>query len=393
MNISIEEYRSELSSFLSFLDAEKKKCFGIQMNQDADDCVDFAPFLKHTINNLGDPFLGKGGHLQTFKYERELVGIMSKLLHLNPAEAWGYYTSGSSISNLQAIHLAVEKLGSNVTLVTSKDAHNSICKAGSITRVKAFKEIATTKNGELCIESLGDFLKTTKKDERFIFCFCSGTVSKGAYDPIRSIIETIQECGILQDNYYLHLDAALGGMITPFISNPLLQLDFSIPQLDSLSVSFHKRLGIPVPGSLFLIRKSSFNFDRSTPFVEDYRSLDTTIAGSRDGITPFITLMKLRKLGFQELVLRTQKALEKAAWLAAELRHLGITTIHNEYAPCVYFEAPSDALIKEYHLPLYEQEDGSRFTHIFTMEHVSIEGLECFIDKAGFRTEVLKRIG
>lgn len=392
MNITIEEYHNELTSFLSFLDTEKKKCFGIQMNQDADDCVDFAPFLRHTINNLGDPFLGKGGHLQTFKYERKLVGIMANLLHLNPMEAWGYYTSGSSISNLQAIHLAVEKLGSNVTLVTSKDAHNSICKAGSITRVKAFKEIETTGNGELCADALRDFLQTTEKNQRFIFCFCSGTVSKGAYDPVKTLIKIIQECGIRSENYYLHLDAALGGMITPFLSNPSLHLDFSIPEVDSLSVSFHKRLGIPVPGSLFLIRKSSFNFASSTPFVEDYRSLDTTIAGSRDGITPFITLMKLRKLGFKELVSRTQKAIEKATWLAKELRQLGITTIHNDHSPCVYFEAPSEAIIKEYHLPLYEQKDGSRFTHIFTMEHVSIEGLKCFLESAGFRTEVLKRI-
>ncbi|WP_340064937.1 pyridoxal-dependent decarboxylase [Ascidiimonas aurantiaca] len=381
MKITKEAYHEELNSFLSYLNNEKSKCLGIQINQDADDCLDFAPFLKHTLNNLGDPFSGKGGHLETFKYERELVSLMAGLLHLSPQNSWGYYTGGSSVSNLQAVHLGVKKLSQDVTLVTSVGAHNSICKAGAITRVKAFKEIETTENGDIDTNAFSHFLESRNNNEKFIFCFCSGTVAKGAYDNVPELIRILKEKGIKADNCFIHLDAALGGMITPFLENTPLKLDFSIPEIDSLSVSFHKRLGIPVPGSLFLLRKSSFDFSQSAPFIEDYKSHDTTVPGSRDGLSPFITLMKLKKIGYEGMADRTEKVLKKATSFANRLQEEGIKVIKNPYSPCVYFEAPDDNILKEYHLPLYLHKDGFRYTHIFTMEHVTEEALEVFLSR------------
>jgi len=381
MDYSLEEYNKELDSFLSFLNTERKKCFGIQINQQVDDCIDFSSFLTHTLNNLGDPFVGKGGHLQTFNYERMLVLHMANLLGLSEEDAWGYYTSGSTISNLQAIHFAGMKLGDDVTLVTSKAAHNSIPKAACITRIKKFTKIDVNEKGQMDVGKFFDFIKNKSKSKKFIFCFCSGTVAKGAYDNVKILIDAIKNAGIPRENYFIHLDAALGGLITPFLNESAnLQLDFRIPEIDSLSVSFHKRLGVPIPGSLFLLRKSSFDIYNAFPFIEDYRSLDTTIPGSRDGLSPFITLMKLKKIGFEEMQDRTNTVIEKAKWLAEQTTQMGLHTIHNKYSPCVYFEAPSNQLINEYHLPLYETSEGKRYTHVFTMEHVNKLEMNYFLN-------------
>ncbi len=380
MQISQKEYQNELDTFLSYLNLEKKKCFGIQMNQENQDCLDFAPFLQHTLNNLGDPFCGEGGHLETFKYERELVRTVAEILQLPSEDVWGYYTSGSSISNLQAIHLGAKKMGENIVLVTSEDAHNSITKAADITRVKKTVQLKTNRNGQIDPEEFSEFLMNTDTSQNFIFCFCSGTVSKGAYDDVELLLSIIKK-HIAKEQYFIHLDAALGGMITPFLEGRPLKLDFGIPEIDSLSVSFHKRVGIPVPGSLFLMRRSSLYACHANSYIEDYASYDTTIPGSRDGLTPFITLMKLKKFGIQGMVERTKEVLQKAKWFHEQLMKHNIDAIRNDFSPCVYFEVSSPKILKEYHMPVYRKKNGKIYTHIFTMEHVCKKELTKLIDK------------
>ncbi|MCK8522356.1 pyridoxal-dependent decarboxylase [Aquimarina sp. D1M17] len=380
MQISQREYQNELDTFLSYLNFEKKKCFGIQMNQENQDCLDFAPFLEHTLNNLGDPFCGEGGHLETFKYERELVRIVSEILQLNAEDVWGYYTSGSSISNLQGVHLGLRKMGENTILVTSEDAHNSITKAAYITRVKQIVQLPTNNEGQIDPDALSEFLSNTDRSQNFVFCFCSGTVSKGAYDDVELLVSVIDQY-ITKEQYYVHLDAALGGMITPFLEGRPLKLDFSVPEIDSLSVSFHKRVGIPVPGSLFLMRRSSLMTCNANSYVEDYASFDTTIPGSRDGLTPFITLMKLKKIGIQGMVDRTENVLQKAKWFHERLLSYDIKSLRNDFSPCVYFEVSSPDMLKEFHMPTYRKSDGKIYTHIFTMEHVCQNELNNLLNK------------
>lgn len=376
------DYSSEIESFYNSLNETRKKCFGLQINQKTDDCIDFAPFLRHTLNNVGDPFTGKGGHLQTFKYECELVYLMAKKLHLDPKNVWGYFLSGSSLSNLHAIHVAGKKLGDDITLVTSEDAHNSVTKAANITRINKVVLLKTNEQGQIDVPLFREFLEKVNRNEKFVFCFCSGSVSKGAYDDVEALVQAIKEAGLPREKYYIHLDAALGGMITPFLPDQPLKLDFRIPEIESACVSFHKRLGIPLPGSLFLMRKNTFDACKAAEYIEDYESYDTTIPGSRDGLSPFITLMKMKKYGHEGLVERTKQVLDKANWFHRKLQAKGIYTIKNEYSPCIYFEAPNtNELLKEYHLPLYVKKNGQRFTHIFTMEHVDYKSLQLFIDK------------
>ncbi len=294
-----KNYSSELKECMHYFNHEKENCFGIQMNQETADCIDFSPLLQHTLNNLGDPFLGKGTHLDTFKYERKLVRLMSNYLHLDSSsDAWGYYTSGSSISNLQAMYIAKNKLGDNTILITSEDAHNSITKAANITGIKEIILLKTNQKGEIDLHDFYNKL-SQNKNKRITFFFTSGTVSKGAYDDVFQLVEIIKSFHI--EDYYIHLDAALGGLITPFLKDKKYHyLDFSIPEINSITVSFHKRLGIPIPGSIFLLNKSKYDPYKNAKYVEDYSSFDITIPGSRDGFSPLVSYLKLIKVGHDE---------------------------------------------------------------------------------------------
>ena len=46
-----------------------------------------------------------------------------------------------------------------------------------------------------------------------------GTTFKGAIDDLDVILEILKECGYSQDRFYIHCDAALCGLMTPFINN------------------------------------------------------------------------------------------------------------------------------------------------------------------------------
>jgi len=373
-----EQLVSEVQRLYQHLEAEKAKCFGIQINQDVNDSQLFAPLLSHNLNNLGDPFTGTGGHLVTFEYEQELVRLVASLLHLNSEDAWGYFTSGSTISNIHGVHLGMKRFADPV-LVISEDAHNSFLKAAEITRCKHVIQIKTNRRGEMSVNDFADKIKRSSA-RNFLIVLCSGTVNKGAYDNADELLGALNVLGIDKERYYLHIDAALGGMITPFLESHPINLDFSLPQADSLAVSFHKRVGIPVPGSLFIARRQTLNSLPECNYAEHYSSYDTTIAGSRDGLTPFITLMKMKLLGYQGLVKQTRVVLDRAAWCVDLMQKNGVAAWHNRHSPCVVLPAPSRKLLDEYHLPLYKSPDGD-YTHVFTMEHVTEQRLTLFVEK------------
>uniref|UniRef100_A0A3Q7JBS5 Uncharacterized protein n=1 Tax=Solanum lycopersicum TaxID=4081 RepID=A0A3Q7JBS5_SOLLC len=57
------------------------------------------------------------------------------------------------------------------------------------------------------------------KDKPAIINVTIGTTFKGAIDVVDVILETLKECGYSQDRFYIHFDAALCGLMTPFVNN------------------------------------------------------------------------------------------------------------------------------------------------------------------------------
>ena len=118
-----------------------------------------------------------------------------------------------------------------------------------------------------------------------------GTTMKEGIDDIPKIRSMFREMAIPRS--YIHCDAALDGMILPFIEGAP-QWDFAAG-IDSLAISGHKFIGSPIPCGIALAKKS--NVDRIARSIEYVGTLDTTVTGSRNGITPIFLWYAIQRYG------------------------------------------------------------------------------------------------
>jgi len=123
------------------------------------------------------------------------------------------------------------------------------------------------------------------------------TTMFGSVDNIDPVIVVLNE---FYFDYKIHIDAAFGGFIYPF-TNPDNPLNFSHPQINSITIDGHKMLQAPYGTGVFLIRKGwmSYTSSSSSKYVS---GLDSTLCGSRSGanaIAVWIILMVMAVLAGQ----------------------------------------------------------------------------------------------
>ena len=116
---------------------------------------------------------------------------------------------------------------------------------------------------------------------------------------------------------YIHSDAALDGAFAAFLE-PRPHYDFA-DGADSVAISGHKFIGAPIPCGVVVARKR--NVQRIAHAIDYIGSLDTTITGSRNGITPVMLWKRIRELGVDGLRERIDRSLENAAYLERGSRH------------------------------------------------------------------------
>jgi histidine decarboxylase len=187
-----------------------------------------------------------------------------------------------------------------------------------------------------------------------------GSTMKGASDDLAKIRSILADLAIADG--YIHADAALSGMILPFVENPQ-PWDFE-DGADSISISGHKLLGCPLPCGVVLARRK--NVDRIARSIEYVGALDTTIAGSRSGITPLMLWFRLRFLGRAGIEEIVRQSLRLADHAIARLKAQGIDAWRHENSITVVFPRPPDTLMKKW---IIAPKKG--IGHIITLPHVT----------------------
>lgn len=353
-----------LQHFFTSIKTRSEQFLGYPVSRDFD-YRDLLQFFAFPLNNLGDPFQKCTWKVDSRQYEQEVVSFIAGLFRADAGDFWGYVTNGGSEGNLYGLYLARELYPQGIVYF-SADTHYSVRKNLHLLKMTNIR-VNSQDSGEIEYENLREHLLANNDRPAIIFANI-GTTMTEAKDNIRTITTILKETGIT--HHYIHSDAALCGGIAPFIT-PRIPFDFA-DGADSISVSGHKSFGSPIPCGVVIVRKN--NVGRIARSIEYIGSLDSTISGSRNGLTPLILWYAIRSLGLKGLQKRVDQSLSMAEYVLEKLRDIGIPAWRNPHAITIVFPEVSSYLIEKYQLATAEGR-----THLVAMPHISKSLVDCFL--------------
>ena len=359
------ESQSDTQETLDRLLAEIQTAAGQQVGYPANQNFDYTPllpFLKYSLNNVGDPFHDSNYWSNTHGIEREVITRFASLMRLDPDEAWGYVTSGGTESNLYGLYLAREMYPNGI-FYFSEETHYSVLKNLRVLNAR-YVMIKRQEDGEIDYQDLHDMIQV-HRDRPALIIANIGTTMRGAIDNIERIRGILRDLQVVDS--YIHADAALSGMILPFVEEPQpFGFDAGI---DSIAVSGHKLIGAPLPCGVILTHKT--NVERVGRTIELVGIQDTTLSGSRNGLTPLMLWYALRQYGDEGFRKLVEGMLDTAAYAVEEFNRHGITAWRHRNSVTVVFTRPAPEVFKKWQIAPQGQ-----VAHIIAMPHVTREQVD-----------------
>jgi len=317
------------------------------------DYSEIYPILKYSINNLGDPF-GLKNAFSTHEFEKEVIDWFLSLYSKNK-QGWGYVTSGGTEGNLFGLWNAREKL-KNPILYFSTSAHFSIQKIARMLNLE-YKIVQSTPQGEMDYDDLNKSI-IEKRDA--IIVATLGTTMTSSIDNVIFISNILKAKNITS---YIHADAAIDGMILPFIqSNIAHQFEDGI---ESIAISGHKVIGSPMPCGVVLCKKNYISDHTEIDYV---RNTDPTITTSRNGVTPVIlwyALYKYGKKGFTELI---SNCIKNAELFCSLLNQNNIKAWRFDHSITIVLDKLPSAITTKWHAP-----SNDKYTALFALPKLTSE--------------------
>ncbi len=282
--------------------------------------------------NLNDPKLFKN----TYMLERECISWLSNLFH---GSGYGFLTYGGSESNITALYILREYTGGEV-VVAPASAHVSIRKACKLLKLRL---VESPLNDRFTpdINALCDLIA---KHEAKLACvvMTAGTTDLGIVEPVDRLISSC--CDF---RYLVHVDAAYGGLIAPFINDlsPNMPVfDFRLSNVCSITVDLHKVVA-PIPCSALLLR--SKDLEELAYFNAPYMPLgfQRTLLGTRCGGIAAAAWAAIKVLGINGFKELAMDLVRRARYLSSKLRALGVEVIKDPELPIVTFKVPNRELV------------------------------------------------
>ncbi|XP_011082256.2 LOW QUALITY PROTEIN: serine decarboxylase-like [Sesamum indicum] len=358
---TVTEFQEHLRERVSYY-------LGYPANHNCEHYLALSTLLQFNINNVGDPFKESDHGLHSKKFEVGVLDWFAQLWGIDKDEYWGYVTNGGTEGNLHGILMGRELLPNGI-LYTSQESHYSMFKIARMYRMDC-ETIASLATGKMDCNDLRDKL-LINKDRPAIININIGTTFKGATDDLDLVVQTLEDCGFSRDQFYIHCDAAISGFVVPFLKQAP-KFTFKKP-IGSVSISGHKFLGCPMPCGVLLTRKRYI--DILSTSIEYIATVDTTIAGSRNGHSPIFLWYVLNIKGQKGLEEDVEKCLINSRYLRDRLKKAGINSMLNEMSITVVFERPPDSeFIRHWQLQCL-----GNMAHVVIMPHVTVEMLDHFL--------------
>ncbi len=334
----------------------------------------------------------------------------------------------------------------------SEDTHYSVVKAMAVMEIKTFYEVGTELYPNDCplgtewpeeVPSEGgeegpgsiDISKLCKLVDFFakrgyppLIVLNCGTTFKGAYDNVKKagelLMPILERYGLRErefiiwddvDNdfvtvrrkgYWIHVDGALGASYMPFMRMAFDKLktlaidpklvppepfDFQLPFVCSMITSGHKFPGAPWPCGIYMTKTGLQLLPPTGEEVEYIGSLDTTFAGSRNGLSSLVLWTYISTHNYDVQVDKVLRCLELSVYTEAQLKEVEAERKRKGWAPhelwvvrsslamSVRFRKPNDNIVYKYSLAnetFTYQGEPRTYTHVYVMGFTTKEKLD-----------------
>ena len=259
-----------------------------------------------------------------------------------------------------------------------------------------------------------------------IVIFTSGTPFRGSYDDtqvaIDKLVPVLKEHGLyerhvhysskdpskydIRRGFWFHSDGALGAAHLPFLEMAIEKgaienefpdgfpvFDFRIPEVMSISMSFHKWLGCPFPSGVYMTKRKNRLEPPGNPFF--IGGGDTTFSGSRNGHGAMAMWDLLSKKSYEDLVNDAVKHANVVAFAFKLLRELekdlgdDLWLSHSPGSLFICLKPPKEEIVVKYslasHVVLVQSKRGKIerkiVARICVMAHVDQELIEEFVEE------------
>jgi tyrosine decarboxylase/aspartate 1-decarboxylase len=264
-------------------------------------------YRKYLEKNLGDPSLFPA----SAELEQETIRMLGSLLS-NP-KASGSIVSGGTEANIIALWTARNLAKKDCDeVIVPVSAHYSFDKTADLLNLKLVK-----------VKLNSRFQMDVKAAEKAItprtvaIVGVAGTTGLGVVDSIPELAEIASA-----NNIYLHVDAAFGGFVLPFLQElgyETLDFDFRLPDVCSITVDPHKMGLAPIPAGGILFRDAAMTEAISTrvPYLAGEETKQSTILGTRSGASAVAVWALLKHLGISGYRTVVERCL-KLTWKLAK---------------------------------------------------------------------------
>jgi glutamate/tyrosine decarboxylase-like PLP-dependent enzyme len=295
--------------------------------------------------------------------------------------------TGGTEGNIQGLwvqrNFFIEKFNANfseIALISSEDTHYSIDKAANLLGLIRYSIKVDMNTREIVESDLRNCIKKAKREGKKYFCCIlnMGTTMFGSVDDIDSFTRVMNSLDI---EYGIHVDAAFGGFIYPFV-NKSSKLSFKNEKINSFSLDAHKMLQAPYGSGIFLMKKGLVKnvISSSAKYV---KGMDSTLCGSRSGANAIATWMILSSYGSSGGVRFCNNLISITNIFCKKLDSINVKYYRNMFMNVIAISSESinEELAREFFLVPDTHNSRPNWWKIVVMDHVEVEHLDLFFSK------------
>jgi len=326
--------------------------------------------------NLGNPGLCPG----TAELEERVIGMLLDLLGMDLTDpmnqhAGGQMVSGGTEANITALWLA-RNLMDRKEIIIPESGHFSLFKAADLLGMRT-TVVPLTESYQMDLDLMQEMIT----EDTAVLVGVAGTTELGQIDPIKRMGEIAGDMAIP-----LHVDAAFGGFVLPFLEDFRQVFDFRSPGVISLGVDPHKMGLTTIPSGALLLRdrriQEAIGVDSPYLTVEKNMSL----SGTRNSASVAATYAVMRHLGREGYQKVVDQCMDNTRYLQRKLGSIGLAPViepvinvlavpvHEPHTPQSVIEAMNK---RGWHISRASHPPSIRFV---IMPHVTREHIDSLIE-------------